>query len=115
MPEYLEKKHISSENLATKPRKNRGTSKFLHLLFGYNPDVSGEKHLFGNRRTVSIRVDPAKCTACGKCADVCRHHVLSKEKFPAGPIVVANPSACTGCLHCMGNCEQQAIEVTRYQ
>lgn len=50
-------------------------------------------------------VDEARCTHCGRCAEVCAYHalaVLPKE-------VLFFPEVCHGCGSCALNCPEQAI------
>jgi len=51
------------------------------------------------------RVDPARCTLCGRCAQVCAFHALAvvREK------VLVFPELCHGCGSCVLQCPEQAI------
>jgi len=58
----------------------------------------------------AIVIDPAACTGCGKCAELCPANVLGmKEKRP----VVVNEAACTLCGICADQCPKQAIKLER--
>ncbi|NLE75950.1 MAG: 4Fe-4S binding protein, partial [Chloroflexi bacterium] len=55
-------------------------------------------------------IDMAKCTLCGRCAEVCAYHALAV----VGNKVLIFPELCHGCGSCMLNCPEGAIrEVTR--
>ena len=79
----------------------------LHLLL--NPHVR-ETHSFigGNL----ANVDPAKCTACGTCATVCRFDAFTLDG-PGNSVAVTtfrvDPVACEGCRYCALVCPEHAI------
>ena len=58
-----------------------------------------------------IRIDTARCTACGKCADVCPRGVLEKVDEA---IKVKSISICTMCRDCVKICplDPPAIDVS---
>ncbi len=75
----------------------------LHLVL--DPDI-GPPHAFSGRQQAII--DPAACTACGRCAEVCRFAaVLCTEA--AGFTV--DPIACEGCELCMHVCPSDAVRM----
>jgi MinD superfamily P-loop ATPase len=51
------------------------------------------------------RVDEAKCTFCGKCAEVCAYHAIAV--FPKNVLVF--PHLCHGCGACTYLCPEKAI------
>jgi MinD superfamily P-loop ATPase len=51
------------------------------------------------------QIQAEKCTACGRCVDVCQYHALAKI---AGNILVF-PQLCHGCGSCSQNCPAGAI------
>ncbi len=55
-----------------------------------------------------FRVDPAKCTRCGKCASDCPTGAMDRnaEGMPAW----RRDGRCTGCLRCLHSCPAEAIE-----
>jgi len=71
------------------------------------------KPVFTHREAVSIpvpRVDEAKCTYCGKCAEVCVYNAIAvfKEK------VLIFPELCHGCGACSYLCLENALsEINR--
>jgi MinD superfamily P-loop ATPase len=50
-------------------------------------------------------IDPAKCSACGKCVEVCQFHALAL----IGKKVLVFPQLCHGCGSCTLNCPENAI------
>jgi NAD-dependent dihydropyrimidine dehydrogenase PreA subunit len=56
----------------------------------------------------TLRLDPAKCTGCGMCLEVCPHgvFVLEDEKT-----LIADRDACMECGACQQNCPTAAITV----
>ena len=57
-----------------------------------------------------VKIDAARCDACGKCVEICPRKVLEKS---GGKIEVRDLLACTLCQDCMDVCpkEPPAIEV----
>lgn len=77
-------------------------------------DVEGPNaHLFlaprlERRQDVTIqipRVDAAKCTGCGKCAEVCQYHAI----VVLGKRTLVFPQLCHGCGSCTLVCPEGAI------
>lgn len=52
-------------------------------------------------------IDPAKCTSCYDCIDVCPKGVLAR--LPKGPAVSVRPDACIECLACVKSCHDDAF------
>jgi MinD superfamily P-loop ATPase len=50
-------------------------------------------------------VDEAKCTHCGKCAEVCQYHAIAV----LGRKTLVFPQLCHGCGSCAGLCPEKAI------
>ncbi|MGQ9491841.1 MAG: ATP-binding protein [Anaerolineae bacterium] len=77
-------------------------------------DVEGPNaHLFlmpdlKRRQDIAIqipRVDPVKCTACGKCAEVCQYHAI----VVLGKKTLVFDQLCHGCGSCTLVCPEGAI------
>ncbi len=51
------------------------------------------------------QINAAKCSACGKCAEVCQFHALAL----IGKKVLVFPQLCHGCGSCTLNCPEGAI------
>ena len=51
------------------------------------------------------QVDEAKCTACGRCAEVCQFNAIAV----VGQKVLVFPELCHGCGSCTLNCPEEAI------
>jgi MinD superfamily P-loop ATPase len=73
-------------------------------------------HLFLKPRVTSTEkvetpvpaVDGEKCSACGKCAEICRFNAIAV----AGSKVLLFPELCHGCGGCMIVCPEKAISET---
>jgi MinD superfamily P-loop ATPase len=66
------------------------------------------KPTFRQRQDVGIlipRVDEAKCTHCGKCAEVCQYHAIAV----LGTRTLVFPQLCHGCGSCTALCPEHAI------
>jgi MinD superfamily P-loop ATPase len=50
-------------------------------------------------------IDPAKCTACGVCAQVCRFDAV----ISADEAYRVDPLACEGCASCFYQCPEEAV------
>ena len=64
---------------------------------------------FNECREVAIpipQIDPALCTACGKCVEVCQFNALAM----VGGKVMVFPQLCHGCGSCTWNCPEGAIQ-----
>ena len=73
----------------------------LYLVL--DPDV-GPPHDFSGRQQAII--DPAACTACGRCAEVCRFAAVlggGADGYTVDPI------ACEGCGLCLRVCPRDAV------
>lgn len=60
------------------------------------------------RNGESLYVDPALCSGCGACLEVCPHAVLAVEDRLA---VVRDRDSCMECGACARNCPREAISV----
>ncbi len=67
--------------------------------------ITEEIHDFTGGKVAAI--DPAACTACGRCAEVCRF-----EAVQPGVVYTIDPIACEGCAACFYECPTQAITMT---
>jgi len=66
------------------------------------------KPTFERRQEVGLlipRVDEARCTHCGKCAEVCQYHAIAV----LGKKVLVFPQLCHGCGSCTLTCPEHAI------
>jgi MinD superfamily P-loop ATPase len=75
----------------------------LHLVL--SPEVTHEEDFSGGARA---RVSPEKCTACGRCEEVCRFGAAR-----VGDVSRVDPVACEGCGVCAWFCPQKAIELEK--
>ena len=57
---------------------------------------------------VTLALDSEKCTACGKCLEVCPHGVFVVESEKA---MIVDRDACMECGACEINCPVQALSV----
>ncbi len=60
------------------------------------------------KNVVTLEYDPAKCTGCGRCLEVCPHAVFALEENKA---VLTDRDACMECGACQRNCPYGAISV----
>jgi MinD superfamily P-loop ATPase len=51
------------------------------------------------------QIQTEKCTACGRCVEVCEFHALAK----VGKNILVFPQLCHGCGSCTWNCPENAI------
>ena len=51
------------------------------------------------------QIQTEKCTACGRCVDICQFHALAK----VGKNILVFPQLCHGCGSCTWNCPENAI------
>ena len=68
---------------------------FLHPTLDYQEQVG----------ILIPQVDEAKCTACGRCAEVCQFNAIAV----VGQKVLVFPELCHGCGSCTLNCPESAI------
>ncbi|MBN1362152.1 MAG: ATP-binding protein [Sedimentisphaerales bacterium] len=73
----------------------------LHLLL--EPDIRQTQAFSGGKLA---RIDPARCTRCGECHEVCRFEAICLNE---GAYAV-EPMACEGCGICVHFCPAGAIE-----
>jgi NAD-dependent dihydropyrimidine dehydrogenase PreA subunit len=57
---------------------------------------------------VTLRFEPAACTGCGRCLEVCPRQVFVRQN---GKVAVTDPDRCMECGACMTNCEHGALSV----
>ena len=75
----------------------------LHLVLD---SAAGRKHPFSGRQQAVI--DAATCTACGRCAEVCRFAAVLGAADSGYSI---DPIACEGCELCRRVCPAEAIRM----
>ena len=66
------------------------------------------KPIFINEEPVEVpipEIDPARCTLCGRCVEVCQYHALAK----IGERMLVFPQLCHSCGSCMLTCPEGAI------
>lgn len=83
----------------------------LHLVL--EPDLK-EHHAFlaGNK----ARIDPGRCSVCGRCLELCRFDALTpraagKGNGQAARSLQVDPFACEGCGVCARFCPERAIQM----
>lgn len=60
------------------------------------------------RDVVTLQLDPARCTGCRACLDVCPHGVLAAHERI---VRIVARDACMECGACARNCAYDAIQV----
>ncbi len=73
----------------------------LHLIL--QPEIKAREDFYSGHEAV---IDPAACTACGLCAEMCRFGAVSNP--PAGYRI--DPLKCEGCKVCVQFCPAGAIQ-----
>jgi MinD superfamily P-loop ATPase len=77
-----------------------------------------ERHEFRGGKLATV--DPTLCSACGRCAEVCRFdaivqgEVFPREVDPVPPpreVYAVDPVLCEGCAVCFYQCPEQAIRL----
>jgi heterodisulfide reductase subunit A len=63
---------------------------------------------------VIARVDPALCTWCGKCSEVCEYDAIKQSTIEGKEVATVNEAACKGCGICAPVCPFDAIELAQY-
>jgi ferredoxin len=60
------------------------------------------------------KIDPGRCTGCGRCIAACAPHVLVLERVGWDKqSQLVDVSACTGCHHCAWRCPFDAITMVK--
>lgn len=59
-------------------------------------------------KSMSIRIDREKCTACSKCIQICPGKLLYSDQ--ANKAFIKYPQDCWGCTACLKECRSGAIE-----
>lgn len=73
----------------------------MHLIL--KPEIKRTVDFFSGHEA---RVNPERCTACGKCLEMCRYDAVTK----AGPVFRISPLKCEGCKVCVAFCPAEAID-----
>jgi MinD superfamily P-loop ATPase len=68
-----------------------------------------EAHAFAGGAVAGI--DPQRCSACGRCWDVCRFEAVVRPSGD-GVAYAIDPLGCEGCAACFYQCPEQAIQMT---
>ena len=70
----------------------------LHIIL--SPEPAKRNNYCGGKKAA---IDPAKCTACGRCLEVCRFDAVCADPFRI------SETSCEGCGVCVWNCPAGAI------
>jgi NAD-dependent dihydropyrimidine dehydrogenase PreA subunit len=80
-----------------------------YALYRYVPGITpAGQHITREQlvRSMPLRVDPDRCTRCGKCVRVCAAGVMTQADRDAVPVL---GEGCTVCWACYNHCEDGAI------
>jgi MinD superfamily P-loop ATPase len=80
----------------------------LHLVL--EPEIAGREEFRGGSRA---EIATEKCSACGKCKDVCRFDAVTftgPGNHKAGKTYRIDPVSCEGCGVCAYFCPEKAID-----
>ena len=83
----------------------------LHLVL--EPEIIEQEDFSGGSRA---RIITEKCSACGKCREVCRFNAISfdgRENHMVEKTCQVDPIACEGCGVCKYFCPENAIDFSR--
>ena len=72
----------------------------MHLIL--KPENTLTQEFFSGHEA---RIEPEKCSACGKCLEMCRYGAIDQ----AGTLFRVNPIKCEGCKVCVAFCPADAI------
>lgn len=61
--------------------------------------------------TLAVIIDPARCTGCNACVNICRIQTLLPNPERGQPPVVAYPDECWYCACCVEACPRGALEM----
>lgn len=78
----------------------------LHLLF--KPLVKRQEDFPGSSHA---SIDSDKCTACGRCFDVCRFGAVTVDDDGSGSTYGIDDLGCEGCGVCVWTCPAEAISM----
>ena len=77
----------------------------LHLIL--SPEVKEKGSFSGG---VYVEIDQHRCTACGRCKEVCRFSAVEEKIEDGKHIFFIDPVACEGCGACLFACKDDAIK-----
>ena len=78
----------------------------LHLVLP--PEITRIEEFVSGREAI---IDPAKCTGCGRCHELCRFDAIIRTAGDQGAALYAvDPLGCEGCGVCVRFCPARAIE-----
>ena len=60
---------------------------------------------------MSVRIDEKRCTACGKCVEVCTGSLLRIGEESEKKVTLPHPENCWGCASCVKECPQCALSL----
>ncbi len=63
------------------------------------------------RNVVTLDLSPSKCVGCGRCVEVCPHHVFRIQAANGKKAELVDRDACMECGACARNCPAEAIAV----
>lgn len=73
-----------------------------------SPTKLEEHDFYGGQVAI---INPAKCIACGICAEVCRFDAPHPLRGEGGEVYTIDPIACEGCASCFYQCPVEAIRM----
>ncbi|MCD6288807.1 MAG: ATP-binding protein [Candidatus Hydrogenedentes bacterium] len=80
----------------------------LHLVL--EPDIESTETFIGGK---IARIDPERCTGCGRCAELCRFDAIDVDQRNENGTALTyrvDPISCDGCSVCVEFCPADAIE-----
>ncbi|HBV97132.1 MAG: (4Fe-4S)-binding protein [Peptococcaceae bacterium BICA1-7] len=75
----------------------------LHLVM--SPRTIRAENFFGGKKA---SVNPARCSGCGRCKDLCRFEAITRDE--EGSVYEVDALSCEGCGVCSYFCPEKAID-----
>ncbi len=60
---------------------------------------------------VTLELDRGKCNGCGRCVEVCPHHVFAIQTTNGRKVEITDRDSCMECGACAKNCITRAVTV----
>jgi ferredoxin len=107
------------ESLAGPPKTDTSRRRFLRKVLGIdtfgetvaNLSPASDKVNTSSYKTISIRIDPSRCSACGQCSRFCLPGALKLTESDGSFSLRFLAAACIDCGLCSSVCPEGALEL----